>query len=232
MNKVQLASSNGGGETTMTGDNVSDDKDRQAQLKDPEPISLALALYAAVVSTAGLALQLWNRHTENKAEQSRVRLQFFLVDKGLNRLEETHRQLTEIYATHEVLAVSTMGERNLEVDENGKAQVQAIRETIFDAWTTLEDAFEGLANLLDEHSQDVLWTYQSRLTDEFDQAKRFDDLRSLIISLANMLTTLSEFIEDLGHRYDYRSAYSSLRRDELATTVERLHDSDRGSVLR
>ena len=122
------------------------------RLKDPEPISIGIAIFGACVGAAGLIRQY--REQARQARERRRRLLRHLneVDKGLNGLCESYFALLGVYKQQEIIDANLLpGEVSITGDEELIKQVRRLRDSIHESGEEVEDALDDLSEYVDDY---------------------------------------------------------------------------------
>jgi hypothetical protein len=192
------------------------------RLKDPEPISIGIAIFGACVGAAGLIRQ-YREHARQARERRRRLLRHLNeVDKGLNGLCESYFELLSVYKQQEIMDAELLpGEVSIRGDEELVEQVRRLRDRIHESGKEVEDALDDLSEYVDDHMSHRAREYSAQLLDRYKRAKDSDNVRPFMISIGYLLISISDFHYEMCGYYDFYPYFSN-RSDRLREIVESL----------
>jgi hypothetical protein len=200
---------------------------RTQGLTDPEPLSLAFALFAAVVGGAGLVVNVIREARQRRVHSTEVRASVIerlnVIDRALNRLDECYRSMVSIYDEMELLNIPFgPGKGTLRVTRGMKTELDRLRSTTFSAGKELQDGLSDLAGELSQSDVDRAVELSNALDTLFHDALTSKSLLNFFIQLGMLMQFVSEFIYQIAERYDFR--LTSDRRPLLGETLQRLQN--------
>ena len=200
---------------------------RTQGLTDPEPLSLAFALFAAVVGGAGLVVNVIREARQRRVHSTEVRASVIerlnVIDRALNRLDECYRSMVSIYDEMELLNIPFgPGKGTLRVTRGMKTELDRLRSATFSAGKELQDGLSDLAGELSESDVDRAVELSNALDTLFHDALTSKSLLNFFIQLGMLMQFVSEFIYQIAERYDFR--LTSDRRPLLGETLQRLQN--------
>ena len=200
---------------------------RTQGLTDPEPLSLAFALFAAVVGGAGLVVNVIREARQRRVHSTEVRASVIerlnVIDRALNRLDECYRSMVSIYDEMELLNIPFgPGKGTLRVTRGMKTELDRLRSATFSAGKELQDGLSDLAGELSQSDVDRAVELSNALDTLFHDALTSKSLLNFFIQLGMLMQFVSEFIYQIAERYDFR--LTSDRRPLLGETLQRLQN--------
>jgi hypothetical protein len=192
------------------------------RLKDPEPVSLALALFAAITGGVGVAMQWGERRRGRGFDRGVARAKLLAADRVLNRLDEAYRSLISVFDQEGLLATAPFspGRSALLADSRLRAELDRIRRTGFDTGRELERTLDELG----AHLADSDAIHASRLASEVEGQFRATlqayELTDFLYGVGLLIKELSEFLENVAR--DLEVELPSSRLGLLMETLSRL----------
>jgi hypothetical protein len=179
------------------------------RLKDPEPISMGLAIFGAYVAAAGLINQITGRERDIEATRSRVRRHLHEVDQRLNLLFGFYRQVIGIYDDQGLLDIDFIpGAGRIEGDEDFVEHVYKLKADIHLAGQELERALDDLSEHIDVEAQRRAHQYSDHLIHLYNTARGSESVRQFTVSLGSLMRYISDFHDELSGYYDYRPSFA------------------------
>jgi hypothetical protein len=192
-------------------------------LVDPEPISFALEILAALAGTAGLIVQAAQYSRDRSQDQSAVRKHLFAIDRSLNRIDEAYRSLISIYDENNILfAPVALGASPLFVDQKMRAELERLHSNIFYGGRDLQNAMTDLSTYLNRNNSEDALQIVRALDEVFQRARQSKRLLEFMIELGQMLELVTDFVYTLGERYEFQP--TSIRITLMRDTVEQLRN--------
>jgi hypothetical protein len=200
---------------------------RTQGMTDPEPLSLAFGLFAALVGGAGLVVNIIREARQRRIHSTDVRASVIkrlnVIDRALNRLDECYRSMVSIYDEMEVLDIPFgPGKGMLRVTRGMKTELDRLRSTIFSAGKELQDGLSDLAGELSESDVDRAVELSNALDRLFHDALASKSLLNFFVQLGMLMQFVSEFTYQIAERYDFR--LTSNRAPLLGETLKRLQN--------
>jgi hypothetical protein len=183
----------------------------EGNLKDPDPISIALALLGPLVGAGSLIVQqVSQRARERRENRATVRKHLHMIDRALNRLDEAYRSLISIYNQFEVLNIPFIpGKNPLYADEKVTGELNRLLSNIFYGGRDLQDALSELVGLVSE--SDVAVELSDALEVIFRKALHSEQLFEFLIHLGILMKYISEFLHQVGEDYGFRPSSNHTR---------------------
>jgi len=197
----------------------------EENLRDPEPISFALALFSALVGGAGLAVQILLLKRERPKEPDLVKSPLYRADRALNRLDEAYRSLISIYDEFGILEIPfAPGREPFSVDNKLIAELRRIRANIFYGERDLQDALFELGVVLRGEESSYVMELSSKLETTFKKALGSRILLEFFIQLGWLFQLINEFIDRVAeqHSLELPSTRKSLISDTIGQLAQRI----------
>jgi hypothetical protein len=197
-------------------------------MTDPEPLSLAFVLFAALVGGAGLVVNVIREARQRRIYSTEVRASVIerlnVIDRALNRLDECYRSMLSIYDEMEVLNIPFgPGKGTLRVTRGMKTELDRLRSAAFSAGRELQEGLSDLAGELSESDVDRAVELSNALDKLFHDALASKSLLNFFIQLGMLMEFVSQFTYQIAERYDFR--LTSNRAPLLDETLRRLQNS-------
>jgi hypothetical protein len=194
-----------------------------ADLRDPEPVSFALAIFAALSGAAGLVIQTAQHIRELRHDRAETKKQLFIADRSLNRIDESYRSLISIFDEHDCLmAPFALGQNPIYADEKLRLELDRLQSNIFYGGRDLQNAFAELSSLLKPNDAEVALEIARTLDQVFQKAIHSKKLLEFMIELGSMLELITDFIYRLGERYEFHP--TSIRIGLIRDTIRQLRN--------
>jgi len=184
------------------------EKDVTVQLVDPDPVSLTVALFSAVIGAAGLIVNLEKRFVERGREQrqaqqdmANLRLAHAKADRALNDLEMGFRLMEKFFTEDILVAKVEIGESSFLLQVDQSEELNQIRKDFIDAGIQLEQALDGLSLYIDDDLRETGIDLANSLRSSFNQAKSAINIREFLRNIAFLLRAISNFIETIGRNH-------------------------------
>jgi hypothetical protein len=193
----------------------------ESQYKDPEPISLALAIFATLSGAAGLIIQMAQHRRERIRDENKIRKHLFTADRSLNRIDEAYRSLISIFDENGILlAPFALGQSPLYADKRLRSELDRLRSNIFYGGRDLLDALVELSELLANRDSETALEIAHTLDEIFHRARHSNRLLEFLIELGFMLELVTDFIYRIGERYGFQP--TSIRIGLIRDTIHQL----------
>lgn len=197
------------------------DQNQATRLKDPEPVSFALGVFAALSGAAAVIIQGVQYFTEKKHHRAVVLKNIFTADRSLNRIDESYRSLISIFDEYGCLhAPFALGQRPIFVDEDRFSEIDRLQSNIFYGGRDLQKALTELASLIREEDSELAMKICHTLDEAFQRARHSDKLLQFMIELGIMLEMITEFLYRIGKRYKFQP--TSPRTNLIQDTIQQL----------
>ena len=190
-------------------------------LKDPEPISFALNLFAALTGAAGLIIQTSQYVKKKKTEKNEVRKQLYVIDRSLNRIDEAYRSLISIFDEYNCLGAKfSLGACPIFANESLRKELSRLQANIFYGGRELNDALTELSVLVNEEDSQLALEFTRELEAIFRHAMNSEHMIEFMIDLGMMLHEITKFIYSLGEIYKFEP--TSVRINLIRDTIHQL----------
>lgn len=196
-------------------------------MSDPDPLYFALELFAALVSGAGLVVNVVEaarqRRIHSREARASVIERLNVIDRALNRLDECYRSLVSIYDELHLLNIPFgPGKGTLRVARGMKTELDRLRSTAFSAGKELQDGLSDLAGELSESDVDRAVELTNALDSLLRDALTSKRLLNFFIQLGMLMQFVSAFTYEIAQRYDFK--LSSNRTPLLGETLQELQN--------
>jgi len=187
---------------------------------DPEPISIALELFAALAGAAGLTVQTVYFARERSQDAADLRKHLFTLDRSMNRVDEAHRSLISVYDENEILlSPITLGRSPMFVDERMRSELDRLPRNIFYGGPDLQNALTEISTKVDRSDSETSLQI-ARQPEEVFQSAQSNRLLEFMIEIGRMLELVSAFLYGLGEEYAFGP--TSTRLTLIRGTVQNL----------
>lgn len=198
------------------------------EMTDPDPLYFALELFAALVSSAGLVVNVIGEARQRRIHSTEIRASVIerlnVIDRALNRLDECYRSLVSIYDEMDLLNIPFgPGKGTLRVTRGMKTELDRLRSATFSAGKDLQDGLSDLPGSLSASDVDRALELTNALDGLFRDALTSKRLLDFFIQLGMLMQFVSAFIYEIAERYDFR--LTSNRTPLLGETLQRLQNT-------
>lgn len=190
-------------------------------LGDPDPVSIALGFFSAVIGAAGLIIKAREKSKEKRQELARVLSKLSKADRALNRMDLAYRNGLSFYNDENLKAEFAIGVASINGNSERINELNKIRKDILDAGLELEEALDDLSELVDDEvlSAAVL-EVSDNLRKTFDRARYSKNMVSFLVAIGIMIDNLGIFIDNVGRHYGFQPTHG--RRDAIRGTINQL----------
>lgn len=191
------------------------------EIRDPEPISLAIGIFSALAGAGGLIIAAKQHSDQRRRDRAVTRSCLYEADRALNRLDEAYRTLISILDEHGIInAPMVLGSTPLYGNQRFVESIDRLRSNIFYSGRDLQNALVDLSSNIGPKEQETLLSISGELNDLFQRGRHSERFLEFLIAMGRMIELITIALYKISEQHNFR--YSESRIHLIEQTLNTL----------
>jgi hypothetical protein len=182
---------------------------------DPEPISIAIAAFAAAVGTAGLIINWANKRRDDRVQReeeqekyeeklTQIRIAHSKAERALETLTMHYRMLTKFYDGEMLRGPMILGRHTFSIYRDQADELYRLKKDFIDLGIELEKAVDELSSFIDNGLVPGALEIAESLRIHFEDGRHANTLVIFLINSGFLFMGIGEFLDKVAIYYKFK----------------------------